>query len=231
MLRTAGIKFSEVDIIGTADSIEAAEKFKAGEVDAAITWAPLDQECVRAVRGSHVLTSTKEAQNIIADVFFASEDVLRTNREDIVKIVEGWLIAQDELTNFEEAREEAAGYMEDATGSAYEDCLLAVGDYVYFTNYEDNKLFFGTDSDYPTGEWLYSKMAKLYHKVAPDLVADRVPAFKSLVDKRVLKEVNITSQTAERKIEYTATTNEEVEREALASKKSFNYFPNGFVNS
>ncbi len=89
--------------------------------------------------------------------------------------------------------------MEDATGSAYEDCLLAVGDYVYFTNYEDNKLFFGTDSDYPTGEWLYSKMAKLYHKVAPDLVADRVPAFKSLVDKRVLKEVNITSQTAERK--------------------------------
>ncbi|MCX6539841.1 MAG: phosphate ABC transporter substrate-binding/OmpA family protein [Acidobacteria bacterium] len=81
----------EKSIIFAKDGPDAAAMFKAGRVDAAVTWEP-DLSAAVAARGdaAHVLVSTTAASNIIADTLIARQDVVNTAPETLRDFVHGW---------------------------------------------------------------------------------------------------------------------------------------------
>ena len=72
-MEVSGLKETDVKVVKVANAIDAASLFKNQQVDAAVVWSPDDMSCVQSVSGSKVLQSTKEASNIIADLFFVKK--------------------------------------------------------------------------------------------------------------------------------------------------------------
>jgi len=81
----------EKSIIMASDGPAAAAMFKAGQVDAAVTWEP-DLSAAVAARGdaAHVMVSTTAASNIIADTLIARQDVINSAPETLRDFVHGW---------------------------------------------------------------------------------------------------------------------------------------------
>src|SRR5262249_38685298 len=71
-----------------------ANLFKAGTVDAAVSWSP-DVYMAAKERG-HILASTKEATNLIADIFVARGDFLEQHPQDVRRFTAGWLRGVDQ---------------------------------------------------------------------------------------------------------------------------------------
>ncbi|HVF49258.1 MAG TPA: phosphate ABC transporter substrate-binding/OmpA family protein [Pyrinomonadaceae bacterium] len=81
----------EKNIIYTQDAPAAASMFKAGQVDAAVTWEP-DLSAAVAARSNeaHVLVSTTAASNIIADTLCARQELIERYPETLRDFVRGW---------------------------------------------------------------------------------------------------------------------------------------------
>ena len=88
-LEAAGLKYSDVEVIKTTDNLKAAEMFRTKDVDAAVVWSPDDIVATRDVPGSKILVTTKEQSHIIADIFFAKEELLNAKKEMIQGFYEG----------------------------------------------------------------------------------------------------------------------------------------------
>lgn len=91
VLTQGGLTNRDVEWIFTASAVDAANVFKAGKVDAAVSWSPDVYVAAREREGGHILASTKEASNLIADIFVARGDFLQNHPEDARRFVAGWL--------------------------------------------------------------------------------------------------------------------------------------------
>ncbi|PYQ15319.1 MAG: hypothetical protein DMF80_09625 [Acidobacteria bacterium] len=76
VLTQGGLTNRDVDWKFTDSAVDAANVFKAGQVDAAVSWSPDVYVAARERAGGHILASTKEATNLIADIFVARGDFL-----------------------------------------------------------------------------------------------------------------------------------------------------------
>jgi len=56
-----------------------------------VSWSPDVYIAARERQGGHILASTKEASNLIADIFVARGDFLEQHPEDVRRFVAGWL--------------------------------------------------------------------------------------------------------------------------------------------
>lgn len=90
----------ERDIVFTQDAPAAAAMFKAGQVDAAVTWEP-DLSAAVEARGAeaHVLVSTSAATNIIADTLVARQDLIDRAPATVRDFVHGWLEGIEMIKN------------------------------------------------------------------------------------------------------------------------------------
>lgn len=84
----------EKDLVYTNEAPQAAAAFKAGKVDAAVTWEP-DLSGAVAARGdeAHVLVSTTAATNVIADTLVARQDIIDQAPKTLQSFVAGWFDA------------------------------------------------------------------------------------------------------------------------------------------
>jgi NitT/TauT family transport system substrate-binding protein len=64
VLTQGGLTNRDVDWVFTASAVDAANVFKAGKVDAAVSWSPDVYVAAREREGGHILASTKEASNL-----------------------------------------------------------------------------------------------------------------------------------------------------------------------
>lgn len=163
MLESAGMDFDDVEIVETVQPTDAANAFIAGEVAAAVVWSPDDERCVRQVPGAYVLQSTREASNIIADVYIVKDDYLRANKDKLQKFYEGWMEAVAEIKNTPSNRQKAARIFSEVTGIPETDAEATIGN-VYLTTHGDNLNFFGLNPDFRgmTGEELYTEMGSVF---------------------------------------------------------------------
>ena len=90
LLSQANMKTSDVNFVFTASAIEAAQLFKQGKVDAAVSWSPDVYQAAEARDGGHILASTKEASSLIADVFVARGDFAKDHPDLVAKFLLGW---------------------------------------------------------------------------------------------------------------------------------------------
>lgn len=77
-------------LVGKTASPDAREVFVAGKVDAAVVWEPDVTEALKKRPNSHILTSSKYASKLIADLMVAREDFISQHPDWIKAFVQGW---------------------------------------------------------------------------------------------------------------------------------------------
>ena len=210
-----------MEVVKTADNLKAAELFRSNDIDAAVVWSPDDVLATRDVPGSKILLTTREQSNIIADIFFASQDYINKNQDKIHGFYEGWMRAVAEINNNKGNQEKAAKYLAEINGIAPLDAQ-GMMDNVYWTTHGDNKNFFGLDPNYKgqKGQDLYTKMAQKFvetgdaEKVAPSW---RSIIYTGAVQAADSKLVGATHE-AERSKDFRPATLAERTAPAIASK-------------
>jgi NitT/TauT family transport system substrate-binding protein len=167
LLEQSGLNLSDIKIVETANAMDAASMFKSGQVDAAIVWSPDDQDCLAAVKGSKILTSTKTATHIIADVLVAKDKFIEENHDALVALYEGWMKGAAEINSSDVAKRKASKILAnnfEGVDEAF--CLTAINN-ARLNTHGDNLNFFGLNDSYKgvTGENIWNKMTVAYTKL------------------------------------------------------------------
>lgn len=229
MLDAGGLTIDDIETVKVASAIDAADLFKKGQVDAAVVWSPDDGDCVAKIAGSKVLQSTKDASNIIADVFIVKKAYFEENKESLKKLYEGWMIGASEINSLEEAKTKAAKILVEGLGIAEDLCLQAINNVRLCTN-GDNLNFYGLNTDYKgiTGEEIYNKMDVKYQDagyIDGTITSWRLIANSSLVTACTLTG---TEHQAEATKEFTEVTeNEAADLETVSTKPVTIQFASG----
>lgn len=181
VLSQGGVKNSEVNWIFTGSAPESANLFKAGKVDAAVSWSP-DVYMAAESRGK-ILISTKEATNLIADIFVARGDFLENNPKAVINFLRGWF---DGVKEAKANPQKAIRLMsENFQGIGLSDAEGMWKD-VYLPDYADNYRFFGLDNkENPTGFHTIFKTASLIWKKVGE--SNTIGDVNNAVDTRFLK--------------------------------------------
>lgn len=228
MLEANNMTYKDVELIQVKSAIDAAAAFKAGSVDAAVVWSPDDADCVAKVQGAKILKSTREASNIIADVFYAKESYIQENEEKLKKIVEGWMRGAAEINASPEAKQKAAEILAAGLGQDAEFCKQAINN-VRLCTFGDNKGFFTIDgcNSCVTGEQLYQKMSIIYKNAG--VISETPPSWRLVSDTRILRQINLAGadHEAEGMQSFSKPTMTEVKAEAFANKSVSIVFPTG----
>ncbi|HYO63943.1 MAG TPA: phosphate ABC transporter substrate-binding/OmpA family protein [Pyrinomonadaceae bacterium] len=151
----------EKNIIFTQDAPSAAAMFKAGQVDAAVTWEP-DLSGAVAARGdgAHVLVSTTAASNIIADTLVARQDIIDKFPETVRDFVRGWFDGIEMMKT-----DPAASYA--AVGKALkldEETVSGMLSGLKLTPYADNAQFYGLTGGHAHYETLFETAFVIWRK-------------------------------------------------------------------
>jgi len=167
VLESSSMTMADIQGYQVADGVEAATAFKNGQCDGALVWAPDDEDCVAAVKGSKVLISSAVASQIIADGLLVKQSVLKAKKELITKLVKAWLEGNARINNNAQDKKEATALF--AKGFKFpEDIAAKSADKVYFSTLGDNINFFGLNNGSfmgMTGEKMYGRMSVKYTEI------------------------------------------------------------------
>lgn len=228
LLEANNMTTRDVELVPVKSAIEAAAMAKSGSVDGAIVWSPDDDDVVKKMPGWKKLKTTKEATNIIADVFYAKESYINENEDKIRKLVEGWMRGAAEINSSPEAKQKAADILAAGLGQDAEFCLNAINN-VRLCTFGDNKGFFTIDgcNACVTGEQLYQKMCGLFRQEG--VITETPPVWRMVTDTRILRQINLAGaeHEAEGMQTFSKATVQETKAEAFASKTVSIVFPTG----
>lgn len=232
LLEAGNIAQTDVSVIEVASAIDAAAMFKNEQCDAAIVWSPDDITCVQTVRGSKVLQSTKQASNIIADVFIAKKSTVDKYGKELTQLVEGWLKGAAEINNSEVAKAEAAEIL--AAGiNCSKDVALKSIENVRLTTYGDNLNYFGLNSSFRgvTGEKIYTEMTAKYKQVGY-IKPNQSTNWREVANYSIINGIRLVGaeHDAEGTAKFTAPTAtlaNTTKTQAVSTKKVTVSFPNG----
>ncbi|MBN1984519.1 MAG: OmpA family protein [Chitinivibrionales bacterium] len=220
MLNAANLSNQDVEVIEVPSAIDAATMYKSGKVDAAVVWSPDDEACVQAINGTRVLKSTKEATNIIADVFYAKASYIEKHEQELKSFVEGWMRGAAEINSSAEAKQKAASILSQGLSQDEGFCLKAI-DNVRLCTYGDNVNFFGINPQFRgvTGEALYNAMADTYEKIG--LVKGMVPAWRLVTYPGVIRALSLTGpeNAAEESFKFEQADDTQSKAAAFATKQ------------
>lgn len=130
----------EKNLVYTAEAPAAAAMFKAGKVDAAVTWEP-DLSGAVAARESeaHVLVSTMAATNVIADTLVARQQLIDEAPKTVQDFVAGWFDAISVMKEDPQGCDKIVG---DSLKLGPDDVSGMLSG-LKLTPFSDNALFFG----------------------------------------------------------------------------------------
>lgn len=176
LLLSAGMKPADVTTRYTATAFEAAAAFVADKnINACVSWAPDIYNIPDRVAGTRILSSTADANKLIADVYAVRADFVR-DHPDVVQglaagIFEGMDIVDKDPT-------EAARWMADAFGMKTDEVLGMRSD-AHLTNFAENKQFFLNASNptnfertWKNANYVYRTLGRIDNPVAFDQVMD-----------------------------------------------------------
>lgn len=229
-LEAAGLKNSDIEQVKTGYGSDVAQTFKAKQVDAAVVFTPDDDDCVAAVPGAKVLTSTKQANTLVTDGFIAKKEWLEKNPELAKKFIQALLWANSEITYNEDKYNEACQAFSTALDIPL-DFVLNVGKKINFATLQDNVNWFGLDPLYAgvTGEKLYSKMSRVYTELG---LTKSVLGWNRVSDSRFIEELmakneldNEQGVNATKARKFTAPTAEMAKAPEISARKVVINFP------
>ena len=176
LLLSAGMKPADVRMRFTATAFEAAAAFVADRaIDACVSWAPDIYNIPDRVAGTRILSTTAEANKLIADVYAVRADFVRDHPEIVEGLVAGIFEGMDLV---ESDPVPAAGWMAEAFGMKSEE-VLAMRQDAHATNFTENVQFFLNASN-PTNfertwrncNYVYRTLGRIDNPVPFDSVMD-----------------------------------------------------------
>jgi len=187
-LEAAGMKESDVVLVSTKDAFDAKAVFQSGEADAAAVWSPDDQDLIGSVPGAHVLASTKQASNIIPDIFFAKKSFIEANPERLRAFVEGFLKGSAEINSNPRARDEAVQILTVGLEQPEDFVRIAIAN-ARLSTYGDNVNFFNLRGGFTgvTGQFIYNDMGRKYRAVG--MIEGDLPDWSKVVNTSVLRTI------------------------------------------
>src|SRR5204863_373957 len=177
LLLSAGLRPSDIKVKYTATAFEAAAAFVADKsVDGCVSWAPDIYKIPERVAGTRILSSTADANKLIADVYAFRADFARDHPDVVEGLVAGIFEGMDML---KDKPEEPAKWMADAFGMKPEEVMGMRND-SHPTNFAENTQFFLNASN-PTN---FERTGKGPGTAAQDLSLARAEAIKrALIEK------------------------------------------------
>src|SRR5580765_1378487 len=163
VLTQGGLTNRDVNWVFTSSAVDAANVFKAGKVDAAVSWSPDVYVAARERDGGHILASTKEATNLIADIFVARGDFLEQHPEDARRFVAGWLRGVDMVHKNPERA--AVLLQKSLSGVNTLDDAKGMLDDVKLPDYAENRGFFNPQGSIVNYFSIYQSAQNIWRKI------------------------------------------------------------------
>lgn len=228
LLINAGIGLSEVQHKFTSTAFEAAAAFVSDpSIDACVSWAPDIYNIPEKVAGTKILTTTAEANKLIADVWAVRADFARDKPEVVKGLVAGIFEGMDLLEN-PTFKMQAFQWMAEGYGMKMEDVQGMAAD-AHSTNFAENKEFF-TNANNPTNfERTWKNIAYIYQQAG--LIKEAV-TFNQVMDFSIITDLEKSGQFKHHTDNYVSkfvpTTYQKVNAEApiITQTVRINFYPN-----
>lgn len=228
LLLNAGVQPSEVKHKFTATAFEAAAAFVSdSSIDAMVSWAPDIYNIPERVEGTRILTTTAEANKLIADVWAVRADFANDHPEVVQGLVAGIFQAMDDLKD-DTFRGRAFGWMAEGYGMPVEEVEGMAAD-AHSTNFAENKEFFLNQNNPANFERTWKNISFVYRELG---LIDAPVRFDQVMDFSALKALDAAGAFAGQKDEYKSTfvpgSFDRVRAEApiLTQTIRINFYPN-----
>ena len=226
LLLSSGLSPNDVKMKYTSTAFEAAAAFVADKnIDAVVSWAPDIYTIPEKLAGTKILSTTAEANKVIADVYAFRADFYRDHPEIVKGFMEGVFEGMDYA---KEHSEEVAGWMADAFGMPQEEVVAMMAD-AHMTNFAENAQFFLNQNNPTNFERTWKNAAIVYKELGR---IDAPVPFDKVMDFSILKEFQKKGKFAHHKDESVTTFSpqdyEKVKAESpiLTQTIRINFFPN-----
>ncbi|MCW8130339.1 MAG: ABC transporter substrate-binding protein [Planctomycetota bacterium] len=226
LMLSAGLTPKDINKKYTETAFDASAAFVGDKkIDACVSWAPDIYNIPDRVAGTRILSSTADANKLIADVYAVRADFARDHPE----IVEGLVAGIFEGMEYVKAHpDEACKWMADAYGMKPEEALGMKND-AHPTNFAENVQFFLNASNptnfertWKNASYVYQKLGSIQAPVPFDQVMD-FTHIKKLEEKGLFK-----NQKDESVASFTPASVKQIQAEApiLTQTIRINFFPN-----
>lgn len=229
LLVNAGLQPSEVNHKYTATAFEAAAAFVAdSSIDACVSWAPDIYNIPDRVRDTRILTTTAEANKLIADVWAARADFAKDHPDVIKGLVSGIFQAMERLGKDEAWKAQAFQWMAEGYGMAVDEVMGMEAD-AHPTNFAENKAFFLNQNEPANFERTWKNITFIYRELG---LIDTPVRFDEVLDFSVVqaldREGGFAHQVDEYRTSFAPTSYSRVRAESpiLTQTIRINFFPN-----
>ena len=176
LLLSAGLRPADIKMKYTATAFEAAAAFVADRrVDACVSWAPDIYKIPERVAGTRILSSTGDANKLIADVYAFRADFARDHPEIVEGMIAGIFEGMDSV---KQSPEKAAKWMADAFGMK-QDEVMGMRNDAHPTNFAENVQFFLNSSNptnfertWKSASYIYRELGRISAPIPFDQVMD-----------------------------------------------------------
>jgi NitT/TauT family transport system substrate-binding protein len=226
LLMSAGLKPADIKVKYTATAFEAAAAFVADKhIDGCVSWAPDIYKIPERVSGTRVLSSTSDANKLIADVYAVRADFARDHPEVVEGLVAGIFEGMDYV---KESPDQAAKWMADAFGMKPEEVMSMRND-AHPTNFAENVQFFLNSSNPTNFERTWKNASYIYRelgRIDAPLLFDQVMDFS--VIQRFKQKGAFANQKDESITAFTPSSFRKVSAESpiLTQTIRISFFPN-----
>jgi ABC-type nitrate/sulfonate/bicarbonate transport system substrate-binding protein len=226
LLLSAGLRPSDIKVKYTATAFEAAAAFVVDRhVDACVSWAPDIYKIPERVAGTRMLSSTSDANKLIADVYAVRADFTRDHPEIVEGLISGIFEGMDFV---KQNPEQAAKWMADAFGMKQEEVMDMRND-AHPTNFAENVQFFLNASNPTNFERTWKNASYIYRELGR---IDAPIPFDQVMDFTLLQRLQKSGAFAHQKDEsvaaFTPANFRKVPAESpiLTQTIRINFFPN-----
>jgi len=228
LLLNAGIQPNEVKHKFTATAFEAAAAFVAdSKIDACVSWAPDIYNIPEKVKNTRILTTTSEANKLIADVWAVRADFAKDHPQIVEGLVAGIFEGMRLLKN-EKFKAQSFQWMAEGYGMAVDEVKGMESD-AHTTNFAENKEFFLNANSPANFERSWKNITFVYRELG--LIGTPV-RFDEVMDFSVIQKLDKKGSFADMKNEYITQFNPSSYRKISAEKPiltqtiRINFYPN-----
>jgi NitT/TauT family transport system substrate-binding protein len=226
ILLSAGLRPADLKIKYTATAFEAAAAFVADRhVDGCVSWAPDIYRIPERVAGTRMLSSTADANKLIADVYAFRADFARDHPEIVEGLISGIFEGMDSV---KQNPENAARWMADAFGMKPDEVMSMRND-AHLTNFAENAQFFLNSSNPTNFERTWKNASYVYRELGR---IDAPVPFDQVMDFSILQKLQKGGAFAHQKDEsiaaFTPSSFRKMPAESpiLTQTIRINFFPN-----
>lgn len=228
LLLNSGIQPTEVKHKFTATAFEAAAAFVAdSSIDACVSWAPDIYNIPEKVKGTRILTTTAEANKLIADVWAARADFAKDHPEVIEGLVAG-IFEGMRLLKTDAVKARAFQAMAEGYGMAVDEVKGMEAD-AHITNFAENKEFFLNANSPANFERTWKNITFVYKELG---LVGTPTRFDEVLDFSVVKKLEAEGTFKDMKNEYitqftpTSYNKLAAEKPILTQTIRINFYPN-----